>query len=296
MHRLFFLITAAPLLLSSCAGGSFPQDIFDRKDVFKVWALADIQPAKPAHRSAFEKAVSDINTNTKGIHMAVVAGDIVNSAEDEVFDWYLAQRSKSGIADWHEIAGNHDLKPDGGALFREKIGGFHKSVLRGNILFVFISDEARGKPTTVKDETFLWWKKLVESNRDKIIVVTTHAPLEGSSIIFSGLRDRQILRSERFTEVLKKERVDLWLSGHLHLPHFFPRTITRRKNLNGTVFVHVSSIRPELAGLKRSESRLLAFHCGTKKASVFSRDHAKGKWRNRHARRLNLSKTVKCPG
>ncbi|WP_462136916.1 metallophosphoesterase family protein [Candidatus Mycalebacterium sp.] len=295
MHPLILLTALVPLVFSSCAGTPFPHEIFDRKDVFKVWALADTQPTHPSHRRAFENAVEDLNRNTRGVHMAFVAGDIVNSASEEVFDWYLATRSKSYIVPWHEIAGNHDVKPDGGALFRKKIGKFNKTVLRGNILFIFISDEDGTKPTVISNKVFEWWKKTVENNRDKIVVVMTHAPLEGSSIVFSGLRDRQIAGSERFTEVLKKEKVDLWLSGHLHVPHFFPRTVKKKENLNGVVFVHISSIRPEVGGLKHPESRFLAFYCGTDKVSVFSRNHKKRKWQNRHAKHFTLSKTIECP-
>jgi len=182
-----------------------------------------------------------------------------------------------------------------GKLFREKLGDLNKTVLYGNILFILLSDEKDSKATYISDESFLWWKEQVEKNRDKIIVIMTHAPLEGGSIIFSDLTDRKILRSERFLEILRKEKIDLWLSGHLHVPHFFPRTVTKKEKLNGTVFVHISSIRPEIGGLKHSESRLFAFYCGTKKVSVFSRNHKKRKWQNRHAKHLELSKTIECP-
>ncbi|QMU56276.1 MAG: hypothetical protein GKS04_03755 [Candidatus Mycalebacterium zealandia] len=295
MRPLILLTVLASFLFSSCAGAPFPREIFDREDVFKIWAVADTQPVNPSHRRAFENAVEDFNLNTSNVHMALVAGDIVNSASEEVFDWYLATRSKSYITMWNEIAGNHDVKPDGGALFRKKIGKFNKTITRGNILFILVSDEDGTKPTVISDKSFEWWKKTVENNRDKILVVMTHAPLEGSSIVFSGLRDRQITNSQRFTEVLKKEKVDLWLSGHTHVPHFFPRTIKKKDNLNGVVFVHISSIRPEVGGLKHPESRFLAFYCGTKKLSVFSRNHKKRKWQNRHAKHFMLSKTVECP-
>ena len=66
--------------------------------------------------------------------------------------------------------GNHDLKPDKGVLFREKLrADTNYSITRGNMLFIFISDEARGKPTVISDETFNWWKDLVINNQDKII-------------------------------------------------------------------------------------------------------------------------------
>ncbi len=295
MRFLLLLTLFAPVVLISCAGKSFPEDIFKRENVFKVWVLADTQPTDREHRRAFEKAVSDLNRNTTGVQISLVAGDIVNSPTKEVFDWYLNERSKSYIKQWHEIAGNHDVKKDGGKLFKEKLGNFNKTFLYGNMFFILLSDEKDNKATYISNESFLWWKKQVETNRDKIIVVITHAPLEGSSIIFSDLDDRKILNSERFAEVLKKEKVELWLSGHLHVPHFFPRTITKKENLNGTVFIHVSSIRPEISGLKHSESRLLAFYCGTKKVSVFSRDHQKREWQNRHTKYLEVSKKIECP-
>lgn len=295
MRSLLPLIIFAPLVFSSCAGKPFPHGIFDREDVFKVWALADTQTFKPSHRRAFENAVSDMNRSTRNVHMAIVAGDIVDYASEEVFDWYIGAREKSYIKLWKEIAGNHDRKPDGGALFREKIGVFHQTFLRGNILFIFLSDEDRSKPTVISDRMFEWWRETVENNRDKIIVTVTHAPIEESFILLSGQRARQIARSERFAETLKKEKVDLWLSGHLHIPHFFPSTVTKKENLNGTVFVHISSIRPDIGGFKHPESRFLAFYCGTNKVSVFSRNHKKRKWQNRHAKHLTLSKTVECP-
>ncbi|MFQ5788470.1 MAG: metallophosphoesterase family protein [Thermodesulfobacteriota bacterium] len=233
----------------------------DSSNTFKVWVLSDIQPRKDKDREAFKEAVLDINKNVPGLQMAIVGGDIANRTKSETYDWYLSTRDLSYIKDWNEIAGNHDLKTDLGKLYREKIKeNFNYSVSRGNILFIFMSDEVRGKPTGISDETFNWWKELVINNQDKIIVVMTHAPLEGSGIPYSYLEDRQVTNSMRFTDVLKEYKVDIWFSGHLHLPHFLTNNIVQQEDYNGTIFINVSSIRPEMFDLKNLslESLLLS--------------------------------------
>ena len=170
----------------------------------------------------------------------------------------------------------------------------HYSKQYGNLLFIFLSDEISGKPTDINDDTFEWWKELVINNQDKIIIVATHAPLEGSNIPFSTKHDRQILGSDRFQEVLKEYKVDLWLSGHLHIPHEFTNTMNRNSELNGTVFVHISSIRPEFLGLKHSQSRILDFYCGEDRVVIKSRDHDSRKWNTEIEEEVILSKKVVC--
>ncbi len=193
------------------------------------------------------------------------------------------------------ILGNHDLKRDYGSSFVEilKTEPNYK-LLYGNLLFIFLSDSERGKPTEISKETFKWWKELVVNNQDKIIIVVTHAPLEGSSIAFSSLNDRQITDSERFTDVLEDYQVDLWLSGHLHLPNAFTNTIVKKEDLSETIFVHISSIRTELFGLKNSESRIITFYCDSDKISIYSRDHDSREWDRELTREFNLSKVISC--
>ncbi len=268
---------------------------FDSKNTLTLWALADIQPTNRGHEEAFEIAITDINDNVPNVDLAIVAGDIVNQSDEETFDWYVRTRDNSYIQEWYEIIGNHDLKTDMGQLFREKLREeTNYSVLKGNILFIFMSDSQRGKATEISKEIFNWWKDLVVNNRDKIIVVTTHAPLEDSGIPFSSFRDRQVIDSERFTQVLKKYRVDLWLSGHLHLPHGMMNNIVEKDKYEGTIFVHISSIRPEIMGLKESESRLLTFACGSDKVLIRVRNHKDGRFLPNQDRVFALSKKYEC--
>lgn len=271
------------------------EDWYDPTGTLTVWALADIQPTNDEHREAFEQSIEDINENVPGIDLAINAGDIVNETNEEVFDWYVQTRGGSYIDTWYEIIGNHDLKSDRGKLFREKLREeVDYSVTVGNILFIFMSDAERGKATEIPDEVFEWWKELVINNQDKIIVVTTHAPLEGSGIPFSGIRERQIIDSERFTEVLRDYRVDLWLSGHLHLPHSMWNATVEKEELGGAVFIHISSIRPEVLGIKESESRVLTFVCGSDKVLVRVRNHENMDWTPHLDEVFTLSKTYEC--
>jgi len=272
--KLKFLSLFLLLIQSSCYIGYTSGDElteanwFNSKDTLTVWALADIQPTSRGHEEAFEIAITDINDYVPNIDLAIVAGDIVNQTDEETFDWYVQARNNSYIEEWYEIIGNHDLKTDMGKLFREKLREkVNYSVLRGNILFIFMSDSQRGKATEISDEVFNWWKALVANNQDKIIVVTTHAPLEDSGIPFSSFRDRQIINSKRFTEKDKYE---------------------------GTIFVHISSIRPEIMGLKESESRLLTFACGSDKVLIRVRNHKDGRFIPNQDRVFTLSKEYGC--
>jgi len=246
-------------------------------------------------RKEFEEAISDINKNVPGIDLAIVAGDMVDTADERDFDWYISEKPSSYIKEWYEIAGNHDLKLDRGEGYKRKIRkDFYYSFAKGNILFILMSDEERDKATEISDEAFEWWKDLVINNQDKITVVVTHAPLEGSGIPFSTHEDRQIKDSWRFAEVLKKCRVDMWLSGHLHLPHSMNNNIVGKDEYNGTLFINVSSIRTELMGLKPSESRIIMFVCGSDRVLIRSRNHTEKRYEKSLDAEFKLSKEYKC--
>jgi 3',5'-cyclic AMP phosphodiesterase CpdA len=271
------------------------QNIRGNNNIFRIWALSDIQPRSPDERNAFKNAISDINNNIKEVNFSIVAGDIVNTTDEEIFDWYIAERNKSYIKTWYEIIGNHDLKNDNGKLFRNKLRNqLNYSLTVDNMIYIFMSDALKSRPTDISDETFKWWKNLVINNQDKIITVVTHAPLEGSNIPFSEDKDRQILDSNRFRQVLKQYKVDLWLSGHLHLPNEFTNTLNRNENLNDIIFVHISSIRPEFLGLKHSQSRFIEFLCGENMIRIKSRDHQSGKWNDELEKSFIISKVVEC--
>lgn len=261
----------------------------------KIWLLSDIQPRDVSEREDFEKAVKDTNDNIGGIDFVIAAGDLVDTTTEEAFDWYIDTKKKSYVKQWYEIAGNHDLKPDEGRLYKEKLNSrFNYSVRKNNILFLFMSDEKRSSATDISDSTFAWWKEHVVNNQDKIIITVSHAPLEGSGIPFSSFNRRKIIHSERFTEVLKDYRVDLWISGHLHIPHSIMNNKTKKRKYNGTTFLNISSIRKELAGFKDSESFIFDIECGSGLLKINSRNHTEGKYNNKPSYKLRLKHPYKC--
>lgn len=288
----------ALILIIFCV--SIQIDIFDspaveKRKTLKIWALSDIQPRNKSDRLEFENAVEDINDNIKDIDIALVAGDIVNRTEPETFEWYIQTKQKSYIKKWYEIAGNHDLKTDLGNLYKEYLNNnFHYSIEINNAVFLFMSDEQRGKPTEISEKTFNWWKEQVKNSQEKIIFVITHAPLNGSGIPFSSFKDRNIIDSDRFINILKNNIVDVWLSGHLHLPHSIKNNLYKNKELNNTVFLNISSIRPELLGFKDSESFIIALECGSNMILFQSRNHKKYEFNNGLEYKYQLSKPYKC--
>ena len=302
---LLFLFLAVVVLFAAGVGlSSSPQAPVDGPSgerspepasdgVIKVWALSDIQPRNRREKTHFLQAVDEVNRNVTDIDLAVVAGDLVKRPSRERYEWYLSVRGRSYVERWYEVAGNHDLKSDGGALFRELVQPrMHYSFAVEDLLFIMISDEEPGAPTDISEETFEWWRRLVEENQDKIIVVVTHAPLEGSRIPLSHVGRRQIKGSERFRRVLERYRVDLWLNGHNHVPHWFPYDVNRVDELGGTVFVNVSAIRKEF--MKHSESRILEFRCGSDQVVIRSRDHTEERFNEHLEKRYKLSKPLRC--
>lgn len=125
------------------------------------------------------------------------------------------------------------------------------SFTAGNVLFLMMGDRNDGGPPkgrselggwpagAVTRETFEWWRKMVESNRDKIIITCAHhvlrdttvasgpwegvrsgyhgeyADAEGASYLY-WVGDETDART--FQDYLEKNpgATDLWLAGHTH--------------------------------------------------------------------------------
>ena len=295
-YLFFVLLIVCACYLGKSVNSKTDENIWKNpQNTLKIWLLSDIQPKNRGQKQQFQKAINDINKNVSDIDFAIVAGDIVQQANEEDFDWYLSMKPSSYIKEWYEIAGNHDVKWDNGVLYKKKINEkFNYSFVKRNILFIFMSDELTSSETDISDETFNWWKGLVINNQDKIIVTITHAPLEGSGIPFSSFRRRQIKDSKRFTDVLEKYRVDIWLSGHVHIPQWFPNDVGKSKKYNGTMFINVAGIRKEALGLKQSESRIMTFECGSNEVLLKSRNHTERGYNQGLDAVFKLSRQYKC--
>lgn len=248
------------------AGGNVSTDRY-----FTVWALSDIQPRKEIEYSYFEKAIDDINRNVPDVNIAIVGGDLIHwSRSPRVYDWYVKTRNKSYIKYWYEIAGNHDQKDyDNYQKYIDK--DLFYSVTVGNIMIILLSDTNKAADTEIPDRAFSWWREKVIANQDRIIITVTHALLAQSGLFGSIEPTRNIRNSARFADVLKKYRVDIWICGHAHTPHWIDTRVKVKDGLGGTLFINVAAIRGNF--FKNPESDILLFKNGSDRVFIRSRDH-----------------------
>lgn len=259
-------------------------------DSFIIWSHSDIQPKKENHHTNFPVAVDDIASNIGHVDIAITAGDIVEKKNSiPVYKEYLQTRKKIDTDAWFEIAGNHEWRniDNYKSIINSRL---NYSVSTGNMLILFMSNSEAGQMTVIPDDIFEWWRKKVIENQDKIIITVTHGSLKNSGLFQSKLWiKRQFIKdSDRFENVLKKYRVDLWISGHSHLPGYFPYSLYKNESLGGTVFIDNGAIREDfMSGL---ESRVLFFYPGTDRIVIKHRDHTKHEFTGSLEKEFRLSK------
>jgi len=273
-----FLIPAAVIITTaiiSCTGqtrNTFTFNPAERSsNTLVVWAHSDIQPKRISQRSYYESAIADTKNTFKKIDIALTAGNIIFYRDSaETYRWYLEQKKKLAISQWYEISGNTDMNDI--ANFSKMVRkDTHYAAKAGNIVFLFMGDEDGEPSQYISDSTFRWWKKNVETAREKIIITVTHGCLEQSGLFGSISPDSTIRNSRHFAEVLKKHRVDIWISGGTHIPNFFNGKIKVREELGGTLFLNAASILKELpSGV---ESAFLVFREGSRECLVTLRNH-----------------------
>lgn len=240
-------------------------------DFLTIWAHSDIQPRNEKEKEEYEIAAADIKKNFPYIDMAIFCGDIVQFSNfEDIFLWYKSVKQKTSISEWYEIAGNHDWKSIN--LYQKHIRKeLNYSVQKGNILFIMMSNEGPGRQSFISDTTFNWWKSLVISNQNKIIITVTHGNLENSGLASSILDRLNINRSFRFIKILKEYKVDIWISGHSHFPGWMHNMHYVNADLQGVCFIDTGSIRKDF--ITPIESRLLYFKSGSNIAILQYRDH-----------------------
>lgn len=254
--------------------------IFNPEDLV-LWVFGDIQPRNEKDRCFFKIAADDV-AEMKNIDASLCAGDIVQFGNEQraldSYKWFYEVYKKTGIKNIYEIAGNHDARNI--PLYYKATGKpLHYSLQYGNLLIILLSDEIDSSGSDISDGAFNWWKTLIETNRDKNIITMTHSHLGGSGFIYNIISYRNVQRSERFTDVLKKEKVELWLCGHTHIPSFFGMSKRQISSLNKTVFMNVASIREDFF-FSDAESRFIILKKGSDVMTVQIRNHRQGEFEN----------------
>ncbi|MCU0848032.1 MAG: metallophosphoesterase [Spirochaetes bacterium] len=238
----------------------------------RIWAHSDLHLKTAIDWNIYKRDMMDIVTSASGIDAAIVAGDIGLNKKNSGF--YCDMKSLSGIRYWFELAGNHDAEniQRYSAITKKPL---HYSVSIGNLLIIFMSDEKMTHETDIPDDVFNWWKRLVEKNRDKILVTVTHGVLKGNGTPASLFSEMCIAGSDRFTGVLQKFPVDIWIHGHTHYPFFLKGRIFDGA-INGVIFLDISSIRSKL--FFPSTSYLIEFREGSGRVLVIPRVHFLKSW------------------
>jgi len=247
---------------------------------FVLWTFADIQPRDDDEREDFEITVEDVIKNKLQVDAAVCAGDMVqlSSAQnpDEEWKWFYKTIEPLAIKNFYEIIGNHDAR-NIPAYFKYTKKPMHYAVRFGNLLLILLSDEKNSSGTDISDNAFLWWKKLVEDNQSDIIITITHSHLGGTGFAYNYPSYRNVVDSERFTEVLKKQRVDYWLFGHTHVPSTLKGKNRKINSLGGTHFINIAAIREDYF-LSFAESKFFYFTPGSDVLTIKTRNHRKNKF------------------
>jgi len=201
----------------------------------------------------------------------------------------------------------------------------------GNILFLVMGDRNDGGPPAgrrerggypagkVTEETFQWWRGMVEANQDSIIISCHHhmlrnttvasgpgegiegdyhgnfpdgAPVGASYLYFVGERPD----AQAFETYLAAHpgAIDLWLGGHTHAPpddSYGGKTHVEHKW--GVTFVNAAALtKYHVQGKAVPMSRLLSFEPGLNSVEVkcylHTADYAPGGWYEAAERRVPL--------
>ena len=215
------------------------------------------------------RALKELRENQIRVDYAMALGDIAHHANADAFKAYKQLKKQSGIETWFELAGNHEYGKEGledyEAVVRSAKPYAH---IDGNLAWFVISDEAKGVPGNISDETFDWLKKAIAENQDKIVIVCSHQ-LVHNTIRKSEDAQRYIHPKEKIAEMLKAYRVDLWMCGHEHHRPYSKQEIRR---VNNTTFINVASMS-HAYGSKESQSFLLQFKQGAKSIVARRRVH-----------------------
>ncbi|MCX8122804.1 MAG: metallophosphoesterase [Spirochaetes bacterium] len=288
-HTIIILLLFFTFTLPACCKHHIPG-----VPTYSIWVHSDIQPVHKADRWHYKRAIEDL----KNIHpypmIAIIAGDIVqHKTSDEDFEWFLEVRKLANIQYWYEIAGNHEWKNMSG--YQKYIGKPLKyTVSFGNVLFIFMSNERGRPPTYLSNETFNWWKNIVISNQDKIIITITHAPLQNSKLLGSFSKKHMILDSWRFEKVLKKYHVDIWVSGHIHMPAWLRQNSRIAPEFGNILFINVCGIRKDPT--TNVESRIFFFQEGSDKVLIRLRDHESEAFKSSYDINITLRHPFTCNG
>ena len=239
----------------------------------KIWILSDLHTGHVADGKDggewFELACSDMRESKLGVDYAITLGDIAHNGVEAQYQRYIDQRAKSGIANWHEIAGNHDYHGDSAETYIRMLRGTEPySVIDGNIAWFFLSDEAPGVSGNLTEKSCQWLERELARHEDKTTIVCSHQLVKGT-VFKSTIASFIIHPAERVAGIIAKSKIDLWLCGHEHHTPYSKEHLIRK---DGTTYINVASMS-HAYNTNASQSYLMEFMPGSREIVARRREH-----------------------
>jgi calcineurin-like phosphoesterase family protein len=273
-RRDFLKMSAGALALGSLH--SHAEDAAAQRAARRIWFLSDLHcgHAEDGKDGAgwFSEACEDMKANGIGINRAFTLGDLTHHGNEEQLMSYLKIRSSSGIAEWHELAGNHEYEKNRSiAAYEKMIRSIQPyCVLEGNVLVIMLSDEKGGVEGNLSEDTCVWLENELAKHRDKVTIVCSHQLVKGT-VVASEQKARHLHPAERIQDIITKSKIDLWLCGHEHHTPYTPKHIVRRDQ---TTYINVASMN-HAYGTKSSQSAVMELVPGRRELVIRRRDHDK---------------------
>jgi hypothetical protein len=267
-RRRFIQMTAA-----ASAIHALPAESSNEKIPHKAWVLSDVHcgytEGGKDGAAWFTAACEDMQKNVPAIARAMTLGDITHGGGEPQLKSYLTARDASGIKTWHEVAGNHEYHGPTAAAYIKLIRSTDPyTVIEGNIVWIFLSDQKAGVAGELLPETCDWLEKELSAHKGKNIIVCSHQGVKGTTFR-TDKADRHLHPADRIAAIIATSEIALWMSGHEHHTPYSPQHIAR---VGDTTFLNVASLSHAYK-TGSSQSTLLEFTAGETQLTARRREH-----------------------
>ena len=270
-RRQFLQITAGAAVVNAL--GAQPSSTSPAGKLRKVWVLSDlhsglVEGGKDGSEW-FSLACKDMQKDHADIAYAMTLGDITHGGNELQLKNYITTRDASVIKTWYEVAGNHEYQGGKADLYQKLIRSTDPySVVDGNLVWIFLSDEKAGVPGELMPKSCDWLEAELAKHKGKNIIVCSHQGVKDTTFRTDNAQ-RYLHPADRIAEIIAKSDIALWMSGHEHHTPYSDKHIARVKD---TTYINVASMHHAYK-TGSSQSYLLEFQSGAKQIIARRREH-----------------------
>lgn len=270
-RREFIKISAGAAAISAI--GTHHSSAAETSKLRKVWVMSDLHAGliedDKDGAEWFALACKDMRREHADIGYALTLGDITHGGNEQQLKNYITTRDGSGIKTWYEIAGNHEYHGDKADAFTTLIRNTDPySVVDGNLVWIFLSDQKAGVAGELTPEGCDWLEAELAKHKGKNIIVCSHQGVKDTTLD-TDLSSRHIAPADRIAAMIAKFEIVLWMSGHVH---HSPYSAEYVKRVGNTTYINVASMSHAYK-TKSSQSFLLEFKPGAKEITARRREH-----------------------